>query len=152
MVAAMAAATTVTMVAVAAAKTMVAATIGRAQTTINSKWQRKKQLRCSSGGDGNSNGNGNGNGDSDKNGANADKEASTTARTTMHPGSASRQKNALLPWPSPSWRHRLCRCAEMLAAMETMTMATVTAGTLTTRATAGEMEGMIVAGVECKPE
>ena len=40
----------------------------------------------------------------------------------------------------------------MLAAMGTTTMATMAAATLMTRTTAGEMEGVIVAGVECKPE
>ncbi len=40
----------------------------------------------------------------------------------------------------------------MLAAMGTTTMATVAAVTSTMRTTAGEMEEVIVAGVECKPE
>jgi hypothetical protein len=40
----------------------------------------------------------------------------------------------------------------MLAAMGMMTTATVAAGTSKMRTTAGEMKGMIVAGVECKSE
>jgi hypothetical protein len=48
--------------------------------------------------------------------------------------------------------HCRCRHAEMLAAMGTTTMATVAAATSTTRITAGEMEGVIVTGVECKLE
>jgi hypothetical protein len=40
----------------------------------------------------------------------------------------------------------------MLEAMGTMTTGLVAVVTLTTRTTAGEMEEVIVAGVECKPE
>jgi hypothetical protein len=66
----------------------------------------------------------------------------------IHLGSASRQKTALLHWPSPSRCHCRCHRAEMLAAMGTMTMVTVAAATLTTRTTAGEMDGLIVADVD----
>jgi hypothetical protein len=118
-----------------------------AQTTINSKWQQKKWRRCSGSGNGNSNGDGNGDGDSDKNGANADNEASTIATTTMHPGSALWQNTALSPWPPPSRCHRRCRRAEILAAIRTMTMATVAAATSMMRTTAGEIEGMIGLGL-----
>ncbi len=72
-----------------------------ALTTINSKLQQKKQRHPSGGGDGNSNDNGNGKGDRGKNNANANNWASTTATMTTHPGSASQQKTALLPQPSP---------------------------------------------------
>jgi hypothetical protein len=40
----------------------------------------------------------------------------------------------------------------MLAAMGMTTMAMMAVATSTTRTTAGEMEGVIVAGDECKPE
>jgi hypothetical protein len=55
---------------------------------------------------------------------------STTAKRTIYPGSDLWQKTILSPWPPPSHRHHHCRCAEMLAAMGTMTRAMVTAATM----------------------
>ncbi len=136
----------------AAAKTTAATTIVGGTNDNQLKRQRKKRQRCSSGGDGNSNGDGNGDGDRNKNSANTDNGASTTAMMMMYPGSASRQKTALLPRLSPSDRHHRCSRAEMMAAMGTTTMATVAALTLTMRTTTGEIEEDILAGVECKPE
>jgi hypothetical protein len=152
MVTAMVAATMVTMVAAAAAKTMVATIIAGGknnnqlkaaaeETLAVQRWRQRKQQRQQKWRLWR-----------DKNSADANNGTSTTAIMMTHPGSALRQKTTLLPWPSHPCRHHRRRRAEMLAAMGMTTTATVAAVTSMTRTTAGEMKGVIVAGVECKPE